>query len=62
MSAAILAGEQPCIEDIVMALMHGAQDCEAMTRNDPNASWIDRRIARSVFIISFLEAILLARE
>ena len=48
MPAAIMASEQPCIEDIVMALMHGAQDCEAMTRNDPKASWIDRRITKAI--------------
>lgn len=62
MSAAILAGEQPLIEDIVMTLIYSAQDCEAMTRHDEKASWIDKRIARSVLIIAFLGAILQARE
>jgi hypothetical protein len=62
MSVAILAGEQPHIEHIVMTLIQHAQDCEAMIRNDPKASWIDRRIARQVLTIAFLSALLQARE
>lgn len=62
MSSSILAGEEPPIEDIVMTLIYGSIDCEAMTRNDPKASWIDRRIARQVLTIAFLSALLHARE
>jgi hypothetical protein len=64
MSAAILVGgdHAPSVEDIVMALVVGARDCEAMTRNDLKASWNERRIARQVLTVAFLSALLQAKE
>jgi len=62
MSAAILAGENPRMEDTVMALILYAQDCEVLTRNNPASSWNERRIARQVLTVAFLGALLQAKE
>jgi hypothetical protein len=64
MSAAILVGGDniPSVEDIVTALIHGAQDCEAMTATDPKATWSERRIARGVLTVAFLGALFQAKN
>ena len=46
LSAAILAGNMPPTEEIVMALIISAMDAHAVTLNDPQATWIDKRAAR----------------
>ena len=62
MTAAILAGEQLRIEEIVVALIQHAQDCEVTTRHDSQSTWNDRRIARSVLVVALLGALLQAQE
>jgi hypothetical protein len=56
-SAKILSGTMPPIEDIVMPLLLHTIDCEAMTSNDPASSWNERRIARQVLAVAFLGAL-----
>ena len=57
LSAAILAGNTPPIEELVMALVIGALDCEATVRNDPASTWNERRIARQCLAVGFLSAL-----
>jgi hypothetical protein len=57
MSEAILDGNAPAVEDVVMALIVGSRDCAAMTENDPAATCTERRIARQALSIAFLSAI-----
>lgn len=61
-AAAILAGNTPPLEEIVMALVIGAMDAHAVTLNDPQATWIDRRAARMVLAVAFLAAVAVVGE
>jgi hypothetical protein len=57
LSAAILAGDVPPIDEIVTALVIGAMDCEAMARTGRLMDWAERRLARQLLTIVFLAAI-----
>jgi hypothetical protein len=61
-SSELLAGNVPPIEDIIMPLLIGAMDCEAMTGCDPTSTWNERRLARLCLILAFLLAIVAAQE
>ena len=52
----ILAGNTPPTEEIVMALVIGAMDAEALVRADSKSSWNERRIARQCLAAAFLSA------
>ncbi|MGD0778818.1 MAG: hypothetical protein ABSC05_39075 [Candidatus Solibacter sp.] len=56
MATAILADNTPPAEEIVMALVIGAMDACAVTINDPQSTWIDRRAARMGLAVTFLAA------
>jgi hypothetical protein len=57
-SAEILAGGFSTLqEDIIMPLLIGAMDCEAMTGCDPKSTWTERRMARLGLILAFLLAL-----
>jgi hypothetical protein len=58
----ILAGNPPPLEDIIMALLIGAMDCEKMIGCDPKSTWNERRITRQCLILAFLLAIGAAKE
>lgn len=58
----MLAGHEPSLEDIVMPLLIGAMDCEAMTACDSKATWNERRLARQCLILAFVLAIVAAKE
>ena len=56
MAEAILAGDTPPTEGIVVALLIAAMDAYAVTINDPQSRWIDRRAARMALAVTFLAA------
>ena len=56
LSAAILAGHTPPVEEIVLALVVGGTDAHAVTHCDPQATWIDKRAARLALAGVFLAA------
>jgi len=62
MLAAILAGTVPPLEEIVVALVIGVVDAEAVVRCDPTSTWNEKRITRACLIIAFLVAIVCTRE
>jgi hypothetical protein len=62
MVASILAGKAPPLEEIVLALVIGGLDCNAMIQADATSTWNHRRIARACLIASFLGAIACAKE
>ena len=57
MAAAILAGNTPPIEDVVLHLVIGALDAHSVTVGDPQSSKNERRIARMALAVAFLSAI-----
>jgi hypothetical protein len=61
-SSEILAGHEPSLEDIIMPLLIGAMDCEAMIGCDPTSTWNERRLARQCLILAFLLGIVAAKE
>ena len=62
MAGAILAGKAPPLEEIVLALVIGALDAEAVVRGDPKSTWNERRIARQCLAVAFLGAIACVRD
>ena len=56
MAATILRGNTPPTEEIVMALVIGALDACAVTIDDPQSTWVDRRAARMGLAATFLAA------
>ena len=54
MAAAILAGNTPPGEDIVMALIISCMDAHAVIVGDPESSWNEKRIARMALAGAFL--------
>ena len=62
LAAAILGGNVPPLHGIIMPLLIGAMDCEAMTVCDSQSTWIERRLARQCLILAFLLAIVAAKE
>jgi len=57
LSAQILSGIVPPLEEIVTALLIGAMDAEAVIRCDPTSTWNEKRIARQCLAVAFLGAI-----
>jgi hypothetical protein len=62
MEAVILSGDAPPLEKIVLELMIGAMDAEAVVRGDPKSTWNEKRIARQCLAIAFLSAVAAAAE
>jgi hypothetical protein len=62
MVSAIFSGNAPPLEEIVLALVIGGLDCDALLRADATSTVNQRRLARSCLIISFLGAIACLRE
>jgi hypothetical protein len=62
MVAAIFVGNIPPLEEIVLALVIGALDAEAVVRGDPTSTWNHRRIARQGLALAFLAAIACTKE
>jgi hypothetical protein len=58
LSDEILAGHEPPMEKVVMALVIGSLDCQAMVVGDDGATINEKRIARAVAIVAFLSALL----
>ena len=56
LSKAILAGNMPPVEEIVLALVITTIDAHAVTQNDPQATWIDKRAARMALVGVILAA------
>lgn len=59
---AIFAGHTPPMEDIVLALVIGAMDAEAVVRGDPKSTWNEKRIARACLAIAFLAGMACTKE
>jgi hypothetical protein len=55
-AAAILAGNMPPLEEVVMALIIGAMDAHAVIVGDPKSSWNEKRLARMALAVAFLAA------
>jgi hypothetical protein len=62
MSKAVLAGDTLPLQEIVMALVIGARDCEAVISKDPKTTLTERIISRQCLTISFLSALVAQRE
>jgi hypothetical protein len=58
-SAAILAGKNPSLADLLPHLVIGAWDADAMTAGDKSATWTERRLSRQLLGLTFLVALLL---
>jgi hypothetical protein len=56
MAAAILAGNTPPIEDVVLHLVIGALDAHAVVLGDPQSTWNEKRLARMALAVAFLGA------
>jgi hypothetical protein len=56
LAAAILAGNTPPIEDVVLHLVIGALDAHAVVLGDPLSSWNEKRLARMALALAFLGA------
>src|ERR1035441_10988195 len=56
MAAAILAGDPPPVENIVVALIIGCMDAHAVIVGDPESSWNEKRFARMALAVAFLSA------
>ncbi len=56
LSAAILAGNTPPVEEIVMALIIGCMDAHAVVVGDPKSTWNEKRLARMGLAVAFLSA------
>jgi hypothetical protein len=61
-SSEILAGNVPPLEDIIIPLLIGAMDCEAVIGCDPKSTWNEKRLARVCLILAFLLAIEAGKE
>ena len=62
LSSEMLAGKVLPLKDIIMPLLVGTMDCEAMIGCDPKSTWNERRLARQCLILAFLLAIVVAKE
>jgi hypothetical protein len=56
LAAEILAGTVPPTEELVMALVIGAMDADAVVRGDRTSTWSEKRIARQCLAVAFLSA------
>jgi hypothetical protein len=57
LSSAILAGNAPPIEEIVLALVIAGMDAHAVIAGDPKSSWNEKRMARMALAVGFLSAL-----
>jgi hypothetical protein len=57
MVAAILDGNPPPLEEIILELVIDGLDCNALVEADATSTWNHKRIARACLIVSFLGAI-----
>jgi hypothetical protein len=62
MVAAILAGNPPPLEEIVLAIVISSMDAEAVVRGDVNSTWNEKRLARQCLASTFLSAIACMKE
>jgi hypothetical protein len=62
MAAAIVAGDTPPNEEIVLAVIIGCMDAHAVVVGDPQSSKQERCIAHSVLAASFLSAMAILGE
>jgi hypothetical protein len=62
LATAILAGNIPPLEEIVLAVVIGVLDAGAVTVNDPGSTPTERRIARMVLATAFLSAMVAVGE
>jgi hypothetical protein len=62
MSAAILSGATPPLEEVVMNVLIAVLDIDAVVGSDTNSTWNERRIARACLAIAFLTAIAFTKE
>ena len=62
MATAILAGDTPPTEGIVMALLIAAMDAYAVAVGHPQGSKNERRIARMALAVAFLSAMAIMGE
>jgi hypothetical protein len=58
----IKTNEGATIQELVTALVICARDCEIFTRNDPNATPIEKRLARAWFVSAMLSALTLTDD
>ena len=56
LATAILAGDMPPVKEILMALVIGAMDAQAVIVGDPKSSWNEKRLARMALAVAFLSA------
>ena len=56
LATAILAGDMPPVEQIVMELVIGAMDAHAVVVGDPQSTWNEKRLARMALAGAFLAA------
>ena len=62
LSAAILAGDTPPIEDLVLHIVIGAMDANAVVVGDPESTWNEKRLARMALAVAFLSAMAILGE
>jgi hypothetical protein len=62
LATAILAGDTPPVEDIVISLVIGAMDAHAVVVGDPESSWNEKRLARMALAVAFLAAMAVAER
>ena len=60
LATAILAGDMPPVEEIVVALIIGCMDAHAVIVGDPESSWNEKRLARMALAVAFLAAMAVA--
>jgi hypothetical protein len=60
LATAILAGDMPPVEEIVVALIIGCMDAHAVIVGDPESSWNEKRFARMALAVAFLSAMAVA--
>ena len=61
LSAAVLEGKIPQTDVLIEHLVIASLDAQIATRNDKNATWIERRVARQLLAMTFLGALILER-
>jgi hypothetical protein len=56
LATAILAGNTPPIEEVVLHLVIGALDAHAVVLADRHSTWNEKRLARMALAVAFLGA------
>src|ERR1017187_9314050 len=62
LATAILAGDMPPVEEIVMALVIGAMDAQAVVVGSAESSWNEKQLARMALAVAFLSAMAVLGE